>query len=161
MVGVLVVAVRGVDGDAARLFVRVPLLGLGEVGVDLEGERGAGGEDLEEEREAGAEAFDGRAAELALGVGGDHVAERDGAAAAVDAGGRAGVCAHPHLGLRLAGGGGAEQFRDGGGGAPGVGAHGVGEAVHAERFLTVLSVRTRTGGVPRPGHGRGMEASAR
>lgn len=38
VVGVLVVAVRGVDRDAPALLVLVPLLGLGEVGVHLEGE---------------------------------------------------------------------------------------------------------------------------
>lgn len=55
VVGVLVVAVRGVDRDAAALFVRVPLLRLGEVGVDLEGERGSGREDFEQEGQSRAE----------------------------------------------------------------------------------------------------------
>ena len=88
VVGVLVVAVRRVDRDAAALLVGVALLRLGEVGVDLEGERGAGGEQLEQEGQAGAEGADGGGAEFALGVGRDDV--REGAArpalvAAVDA----------------------------------------------------------------------------
>ena len=111
----------------AALLVRVALLGLVEVGVDLEGERGAGGEHLEQEREAGAELLDGRLRPVrATGRRRSSSFER----AALGAGGGAGVGAHPHLGLGLAGGGDAEQLRDGGGGSPGVGAHGVGEAVH-------------------------------
>jgi hypothetical protein len=76
VVGVLVVAVRGVHGDAAALLVRVALLGLLQVGVDLEGERGAGGEDLEEEGQAGAELGDRGRSEFLLGVGVDDLDER-------------------------------------------------------------------------------------
>ncbi|GAA3099824.1 hypothetical protein GCM10020254_51640 [Streptomyces goshikiensis] len=53
VVGVLVVAVTGVHGDAARLLVGEAGARLGQVGVDLEGERGAGGEELEEEGQPG------------------------------------------------------------------------------------------------------------
>jgi hypothetical protein len=50
VVGVLVVAVRGVDRDTATLLVLVTLPGLVEVGVHLEGEGSARGEDLQQER---------------------------------------------------------------------------------------------------------------
>jgi hypothetical protein len=75
VVGVLVVAVRGVHWDAAALLVRVALLGLFQIGVDLEGERGAGGEDLEEEGQAGAEPGDRGRAEFLLRVGVDDLDE--------------------------------------------------------------------------------------
>ena len=127
VVGVLVVAVAGVHGDAAALLVLVTLLRLLQVGVHLEGERGAGGEDLEEEGQPGAELRHGRGAQLALGVGLDDLDER----AALGARGCPRVRAHPHLRLRFAGRLGPQELRDRGGGAPGVGADGVVEAVHA------------------------------
>ncbi|CAM5708837.1 hypothetical protein SGRIM128S_09640 [Streptomyces griseomycini] len=133
VVGVLVVAVRGVEGDAAALLVRVALPGLVQVGVDLEGEGCAGGEELEEEGQARAELRDRRRAEFLLRVGVDDL----GQCAARGARGGSGVGAHPHLRLRLAGRLGAEQPRDGGDGTPGVGADGVVEAVHGA--LCVLS----------------------
>ncbi len=162
VVGVLVVAVRGVERDAAGLLVGVAGPGLLEVGVDLEGEGVGGGEELEQEGQARAEAPDGVGAELALGVGGDDVAQREraGVGAAVDGGGGAGVVAHPQLGLGFAGGRGAEQLGDRGGGAPGVGAHGVEEAVHGTVPGGGLGgVRDRFSGLARPVHG--VEASAR
>ncbi len=75
VVGVLVIAVRGGDGDAAALLVLVTRLRLGPVGVDLEGQRGAGGEQLEQERQAGPELGDRGGAELALRVGVDDLGE--------------------------------------------------------------------------------------
>ncbi len=141
VVGVLVVAVRGVEGDAAALLVLVTGPGLGEVGVDLEGERGAGGEELEEEGQPGAEPGHGGGAEFALGVGVDDVGE----GAPAGAGGGAGVGAHPHLRLRFAGRLGPQQGRDRGGGSPGVGADGVVEAVHGLSLpVRVLGVRRCT-----------------
>ncbi|GAA1419386.1 hypothetical protein GCM10009601_16180 [Streptomyces thermospinosisporus] len=146
VVGVLVVAVRGVHGNAAALLVLEAFPGLLQVGVDLEGEGCAGGEELEQERQAGAEPGDTGGAEFLLGGGVDDLGE----GAAGGAGGGAGVGAHPHLGLRFAGGFGAEEPRDGGGGTPGVGADGVLEAVHgALGFLlrcSCLSPRQGTGG---------------
>lgn len=103
----------GVDRDAAGLLVLVPLARLVQVGVDLEGEGGSGREQLEEEGEAGAEAGDGGGAELALRVCVDGFGEREFRLArrggAADARWRSGVGAHPHLGLRFAGGRDAEQ----------------------------------------------------
>jgi hypothetical protein len=151
VVGVLVVAVRGVDGDPASFLVGVPLLRLGEVRVDLERERCCGGEHLEEERQSRAELLHRRCAELGLGCGGEDVGQRlglrrrAGFLCAGDAGGRAGVGAHPQFGLRFAGGLGAEEFRDGGHGTPGIGAHGVGEAVHGGSFRSGPWVDGRPG----------------
>ncbi|GGT97733.1 hypothetical protein GCM10010289_17500 [Streptomyces violascens] len=54
--------------------------------------------------------------------------------------------AHPHLGLGLAAGGGAEEFRNEGGGAPGVGTDGVGETVHGSSCVLFR--------VPEAGSGR-------
>ena len=72
VVGVLVVALRRVERDAGALLVRVPLPRLGEVGVDLEGQGGAGGEQLEQEGQARPEPRDGGAAEFGRRVGGDQ-----------------------------------------------------------------------------------------
>ncbi|CAM5649338.1 hypothetical protein SVIOM74S_01660 [Streptomyces violarus] len=60
----------------AALLVRVALLGLLQVGVDLEGERGAGGGYLEEEGQAGAELGDRGRSELPFRVGVDDLDER-------------------------------------------------------------------------------------
>lgn len=130
VVGVLVVAVARVDRDSAPLLVLVALPGLFEVGVDLEGEGAPHGEELQEEREAGAELGDRLEPQLTFRGLVDHLGE----GAAPGARGCAGVGAHPHLRLRLAGGGHAEELRDGGGRTPGVGADGVVEAVHGVCF---------------------------
>ncbi len=119
-----------VDGDPAALLVLEAGLGLGQVGVDLQGQRGARGEDFEEEGQPGAEPGDGGGAQLAFGVGGDDVRERPLAGTAVDAGRGAWVGPHPHLGLRLTGGVDTEERGDGRGGSPGVGADRVRQAVH-------------------------------
>lgn len=75
VVGVLVVAVRGGDGDASALLVLVARPRLRQVGVDLEGQRGARGEQFEQERQAGPELGDRGGAELALRVGVDDLGE--------------------------------------------------------------------------------------
>ncbi|MGX1120167.1 hypothetical protein RKD37_005530 [Streptomyces ambofaciens] len=151
VVGVLVVAVRGVHGDAPALLVLVTGPGLGEVGVDLEGERGPGGEELEEEGQPGAEPGHGGGAQFLLGVGVDDLGER----APAGAGGGAGVGSHPHLRLRFAGRLGPEEGRDRGGGTPGVGADGVVEAVHE------LSLPVRACAWAMVRRGQAPEASAR
>ncbi len=135
VVRVLVRTVRSVDRYAPGFLVRVPLARLLQVRVDLYGEGGSGGEQLQEEGEAGAEPGDGVRAQFALRVGFDGLGERDlrlagGGGGAGEARGGSGVGAHPHLGLRFAGGRDAEQGGDGRGGSPGVGAHGVGQPVH-------------------------------
>ena len=131
VVGVLVVAVRGVDRDAARLLVRVALLRLRQVGVHLEGERGAGGEDLEQERQPGPEGGDGRRAQLAFRVGGDRPRR---APAPAPRSTREGAPGWAPIHISACGspvGSVPSSCGDGGGGAPGVGADGVVEAVHA------------------------------
>ena len=156
VVGVLVVALRGVHGDAAALLVLEAALRLVEGGVDLEGERGGRGEDLEEEGQPRAELREGGRTEFALRVGADDLGER----AAPGARGGAGVVAHPHLRLRLAARLGAEEFGDGCGGSPGVGADGVVEAVHqfslrCSRWFSPHAERVRSVyGLPGAGVGR-------
>ncbi|BCK70851.1 hypothetical protein Srufu_048040 [Streptomyces libani subsp. rufus] len=68
VVCVLVVAVAGVDGDAAPLLVGEAFGGLRPVGVDLEGERGAGREQLEQEGQPGPKARTASAPSSASGA---------------------------------------------------------------------------------------------
>lgn len=157
VVGVLVVAVRGVDRDAPALLVLVALPCLFEVGVHLEGEGGTGCEEFQEERQAGAEPGDGGAAEFLRRVLGDDLVERT----APGARGCAGVGAHPHLRLRFAGRLHAEQPGDGGGGTPGVGADGVVEAVHRCLLLHTCAARPLGAGVGREAWCQGRRSRGR